>query len=139
MADVIPVSSLTLTATYNDAELAGRSMSLMQVRADALPRGLDLADEQQLRQSFSRAVQDKADVQKRAGNRSSPDAHYNAIGAICVALAWLAFYVVAALGAEAGLLGRASTSLNVFQMHLTIGTLPVQEFHDRSVVFSDGD
>ena len=66
-------------------------------------------------------------------------AGYNGIGTIVVAMAWLALYVVAALGADAAQMHRDGASLDVFRMHLNIGILPIQKFHDRSVVFASDD
>ena len=116
----------------------------MRVYADALPLAFDRADAPRRRQAVTRSVQDRSDVRefdKRERSRDPTSRHDKGVGinTVVVASAWLAFYAVAAFGADVPRLFPNGARLDVFQMHLNIGTLPVQRFHDRSVVFSADD
>jgi len=116
----------------------------MQAYADAVLLAFGRADAPQSRQAVTRSIQghdDVLDFDKRESGRDRYSRNYKEVGidTVVVAIVWLAFYVVAAVGADISQTYRNFVSLDVFEMHLNIQNLPVQKVHDMSVVFSNGD
>lgn len=116
----------------------------MQAYADALPLAFGRADEPRSRQAVTRSVQDHGDVLDFDKPESGRDRHLRnhkevGVDTVVVAIAWLAFYVVAAVGADISQTHRNFVGLDIFEMHRNIRNLPVQKVQDMSVVFSNGD
>jgi hypothetical protein len=85
-----------------------RQMAAPQVHADALPLGLERADEPRWRKAAVRSVQGRCDVPEfdkcEVGRDAYPPYNYRevGIGPVFVSTAWLAFYVIAAISVAFG-------------------------------------
>jgi hypothetical protein len=74
-------------------------------------------------------------------NRGTVMRSYHVIAVVAVILVGVGVKLIffAAPTAEADSLANKNKGVDVSQMHRNVKNLPVQEFHDMSVIFSSGD
>jgi hypothetical protein len=116
----------------------------MQAYAAAAPLTFDHADEPRSRPAVALSVQDRSDVrelEKRESGHGPRSRNHQevGVGTVVVAIALLAFYAVATVGADVSPTHHIFVGLDIFEMHQTIRNLPAQKIHDMSVVFSNAD